>query len=191
MIQVANTGRNPTMRHLGRTHRCSVSWIHERFASDDLELIKEPSETMAADIFTKAFTNPEKWDSVRRLINVVPPEDKFWEPEYEPKPLTEEERQAIKAKKGKNKAVEPAPEDDTPQGGGNDWNDSAPAMPARVSSDGTDRVDITTLKYASTFTTNRSADIPWRFVSRRVTTDLDSGKILADETDVQSMTSRQ
>ena len=32
MIRVCQTGRNPTMRHLGPTHRVSVAWLHERFA---------------------------------------------------------------------------------------------------------------------------------------------------------------
>jgi hypothetical protein len=29
MIQVCKTGRNQTMRHLGRTHRIDVHWLHE------------------------------------------------------------------------------------------------------------------------------------------------------------------
>ena len=32
MIRVCQTGRNPTMRHLGRTHSVSVAWLHEWFA---------------------------------------------------------------------------------------------------------------------------------------------------------------
>ena len=38
MIRVCQPGRNPTMRHLGRTHRVSVAWLHERFAELDLDL---------------------------------------------------------------------------------------------------------------------------------------------------------
>ena len=30
MILVVMSGRNPTMRHLGRVHRVSVAWLHER-----------------------------------------------------------------------------------------------------------------------------------------------------------------
>ena len=29
MILVVMSGRNPTMRHLGRVNRVSVSWLHE------------------------------------------------------------------------------------------------------------------------------------------------------------------
>ena len=31
MIRCIKTGRNPAMRYLGKTHRCSVAWLHERF----------------------------------------------------------------------------------------------------------------------------------------------------------------
>ena len=31
MIRVMQTGRNPTMPYLGRTHRISVAWLHEVF----------------------------------------------------------------------------------------------------------------------------------------------------------------
>ena len=41
MIRVVSTGRNPTMRYLGRTHRISVAWLHERFAEDDVALVYE------------------------------------------------------------------------------------------------------------------------------------------------------
>ena len=30
-IRICQSGKNPTMRHLGRTHRVSTSWLHERF----------------------------------------------------------------------------------------------------------------------------------------------------------------
>lgn len=73
MINIVNTGKNPTMRYLRRTHRVSVSWLHERFANDDLILVYEVSCRMAADIYTKAFTDGIKWDAVRTLINILDP----------------------------------------------------------------------------------------------------------------------
>eukprot|EP00969_Alexandrium_andersonii_P290197 12826678-Alexandrium_andersonii.AAC.1 len=30
-FQMTKSGANPTMRHLERTHRCDVQWIHERY----------------------------------------------------------------------------------------------------------------------------------------------------------------
>ena len=40
MIQVCRTGENPTMRHMGRTHRVDVHWLHERFKEPWLDLVK-------------------------------------------------------------------------------------------------------------------------------------------------------
>ena len=39
MIRVVETGRNPTMRYISRTHGVSVAWLHERFGTKDLQLI--------------------------------------------------------------------------------------------------------------------------------------------------------
>ena len=37
MLQVIKTGRSPTMRYLSRTHRVSISWLHEIYESRVLE----------------------------------------------------------------------------------------------------------------------------------------------------------
>ena len=74
MIAVCRSGRNPTMRHLHRTHRVSVDWLHEIFQRDDVVLTYEVSDRQCADIFTKAFANPEKWRHVCELIAVLSPE---------------------------------------------------------------------------------------------------------------------
>ena len=73
MIRVCETGRNPTMRHLGRTHRVSVDWLHEQFAADQVTLLYEKTDRQAGDIFTKGFTNPDKWRHAAELINVLSP----------------------------------------------------------------------------------------------------------------------
>ena len=49
----------------------NVSWLYERFQSTELELTYEVSSEMAADIFTKSFTDKVKWLEVCRLVNVV------------------------------------------------------------------------------------------------------------------------
>ncbi len=41
MIRVCQTGRNPTMRHIGRTHRTSVAWMHEVFSAPNIKLVYE------------------------------------------------------------------------------------------------------------------------------------------------------
>ena len=71
MIRVCQTGRNPTMRHLGRTHRVSVTWLHERFAEPGLLLRYEMTHRQAADIYTKAFNEALKWTAACLLINIV------------------------------------------------------------------------------------------------------------------------
>ena len=76
MIRVVQTGKNPTMRHLNRVHRISVAWLHEQLgnpggvtACSKTNLFYEKSDEMAADIYTKAFTCPFKWQDVSTLIN--------------------------------------------------------------------------------------------------------------------------
>ena len=73
MIQVINTGRNPSMRYLHRTHRVSVSWLHEVFKGDNIVLMYEDSAKMAADICTKGFVDKDKWEQMCGLINVIDP----------------------------------------------------------------------------------------------------------------------
>jgi len=73
MIRCVETGRNPTMRYLHRTHRCSVAWLHECFERNDMSLVYELTSLMCADIYTKAFTDASKWQQACWLINIVDP----------------------------------------------------------------------------------------------------------------------
>ena len=75
MIRVCETGRNPTMRHLGRTHFVQVAWLKERFDSPGLKLIYEKSAKQAADIYTKGFDNQQRWDAASKNIAVVDQSD--------------------------------------------------------------------------------------------------------------------
>ena len=74
MVRICETGRNPTMRYLARTHGVSVAFLHERFTDGQLRLKYEQSEKMAADIFTKAFTDSARWEAACWLVNVVHPD---------------------------------------------------------------------------------------------------------------------
>ena len=75
MIRVVESGRNPTMRYIGRTHGISVAWLHEQFQKEELTLAYELSSRMCADIFTKGFTEADKWSLVCSLICVINPAD--------------------------------------------------------------------------------------------------------------------
>ena len=75
MIGVCKSGKNPSMKYISRTHGISVQALHERLCNpltkDNINLIHTPSDEMAADIYTKHFTDPEKWSAVCKLINVL------------------------------------------------------------------------------------------------------------------------
>jgi hypothetical protein len=65
------------MRHIGRVHRISVGWLHERLGNpetkDRCRIFYEDSANMRADIYTKGFTDSEKWAHAQSLIGVVDP----------------------------------------------------------------------------------------------------------------------
>ena len=75
MLQCVRSGRNPTMRHLARTHRVSVAWMHEQYKSKNFTFAHESGEKMPPDIFTKMFADKDKWKKARHLINIVLPEE--------------------------------------------------------------------------------------------------------------------
>ena len=70
MIQVMRTGKNPTMRGLGNTHGVSINRLKEAFDENWNDLVKEDTNTMAGDIFTKAFESRDKWTHACSLINI-------------------------------------------------------------------------------------------------------------------------
>ena len=59
MISVVRSGKNPTMRHLERSHGVAVTWMHDMFERDYMYLAYEVTDRMAADIYTKAFSDSE------------------------------------------------------------------------------------------------------------------------------------
>ena len=61
------------MRYLHRTHRISVGWLNEIFQGPDMGLVYEATTRMCADIYTKGFTDPVKWEHAQWLVNVVNP----------------------------------------------------------------------------------------------------------------------
>ena len=75
MIRVCYTGRNPTMRYLGRVHRISIQWLYERFGEECVHLCYTDTKLMAADIYTKASKDLAEFNHVRWLINHMDPKD--------------------------------------------------------------------------------------------------------------------
>mgnify|MGYP000126413047 CR=1 FL=1 len=73
MMRVVETGKNPSMRHIGITHGTSVAWLHECHKCKQVRLADEVSDKMAADIHTKAFTDAAKWEHAQQLINIFDP----------------------------------------------------------------------------------------------------------------------
>ena len=75
MLGVIETGRNPTMRDLRRTHRVSVDWLHERSQDPEVnaQIYYEVPDQIRADIYTNAFTDPVTWVHACGLINTVDP----------------------------------------------------------------------------------------------------------------------
>ena len=67
------------MRHLGRVHRVSVAWLHERLwkhpDNDGTILFYDDTHNMSAGIYTKGFHNPGDWTHALHSINVFRPEE--------------------------------------------------------------------------------------------------------------------
>jgi hypothetical protein len=59
MLCVMKSCINPTMRHLARTHRISVAWLHEH-EREDFDFQYVGTDGMASDVFTKSIPNPLK-----------------------------------------------------------------------------------------------------------------------------------
>ena len=57
MIGVIRAGRNPTMRHLERTHGVSIGWMHSIFQEGYISLAYEVTAKMAADTHACQLVN--------------------------------------------------------------------------------------------------------------------------------------
>ena len=86
-IAILKTGKNPNLRHLGRTHDVSVKWLKSVLDKMAEQIAMGYIETkwQCADIFTKAFDNHEKWAHARFLIGFGAP----WNRTVHMKPIEE------------------------------------------------------------------------------------------------------
>ena len=76
-IRIISTGKSQAMRHVGRTHRVDLAFLHEAKENKHIIVNPCPTDYMCADIFTKTFTNKQKWEQVAKLIAHVDPQV-FW-----------------------------------------------------------------------------------------------------------------
>ena len=74
---MVSTGKNQKIRHLSRTHRVNLAWLFELARSDTLNIKYRDTKRQAGDIFTKGFTNPQKWWHATFNISHVFPSE-FW-----------------------------------------------------------------------------------------------------------------
>ncbi len=60
--QIIVTGKNPTLRHVLRTQKVDIAWLHEVFRDHkNLKMTLTPAKKQSADIFTKRFNSPREW----------------------------------------------------------------------------------------------------------------------------------
>jgi len=76
-IKGLTTGKNPSMRHMSRTHRIDMAFVHETVVNKHVKVVHCPTDMMCADIFTKHYTRVAKWQPVVANIAHVDP-SKFW-----------------------------------------------------------------------------------------------------------------
>ena len=70
--QIIKTGKNPTMRHLTRTHGVHVSWLHDLWERKIFGVTYTRTEAQCADVFTKTFGDVVKWQGAIELIGMAP-----------------------------------------------------------------------------------------------------------------------
>jgi len=69
-ISIIESGKNPNMKHITRSHGISISYLHEFWSQDYASYCYEKSADQRADIFTKAFRTAGTWQSACKLIGL-------------------------------------------------------------------------------------------------------------------------
>ena len=72
MLDIVRTGRNPTLRYVSRTQGVSIKWLHEVYQKENIVSNYTSTSLMAADVFTKVFTDAVKWCARCEQIGVAP-----------------------------------------------------------------------------------------------------------------------
>ena len=69
-ITILTNGSSTQMRHTDRTQRVSFGWLKQQFESNQFDLINVNTNYQAADILTKPFTSPAKWENAINLLGM-------------------------------------------------------------------------------------------------------------------------
>ena len=74
-ILTMKKGQSQQMRHMNRTHRVSLRWLHEVLCQPGVTINYCDTKEMAADIFTKFFPNAkaETWLKACEMLGMGPP----------------------------------------------------------------------------------------------------------------------
>ena len=71
VIKMIMKGRNPTMRHVSRTHRVALDWLFDRINMDPKIQIKYiDTKNQLADILTKVNFTRDEWNHLLTLFNI-------------------------------------------------------------------------------------------------------------------------
>ena len=76
---IIKTGKNQSMRHFERTHRVPVAWLHEIYGRNTfINLQFAESKDMIADLYTKRFTDVQKFQQLRRAVGLAFTPGEIW-----------------------------------------------------------------------------------------------------------------
>ena len=70
-ITILTNGESRSMRHTDRTQRVSFGWLQQQFKDDQFDLVNVNTSYQVADLLTKPFTSPAKWQHAIDLLGLV------------------------------------------------------------------------------------------------------------------------
>ena len=72
VIKMIIKGKNPTMRHLSRTHRVALGWLFDKMNLDPkIQVRCIDTKHQLADILTKGNFTRDDWDHLFRLLKII------------------------------------------------------------------------------------------------------------------------
>ena len=59
-LDILRSGRNPTLRYMSRTQGVDMKWLHTVYMKDNVTAAYVPTTVVAADIYTKEYSDVHK-----------------------------------------------------------------------------------------------------------------------------------